>query len=312
MSRSKILFTISIILLLFVMALAVFFGSSTSLDWTQAFEIRGPRALLALGVGAGLAVSGATLQALFANPLCDPYTLGVSSGAALGSVIAAGLGLSSIGVLGSSGGGALLFSIILYFFASKKLDSRGILVFGVMLGFLGQGLVTLWLSFQDPGMAQRVLGWLFGDLSRADWSSGWICLTAALGITLMIFRSHRGLDALLMGDSDASAMGVDVRKLRSTHLLLSALLVSVCVSFAGMIGFLGFLIPHFVRNRVGALHSKVIPFSFIFGGIVLVAADLLARVSVRPYELPVGALTALLGGPFFVLAVIRPRRKGRS
>lgn len=307
---SKRIFWVSLFFLGVSVVLGITFGAASELEWQTAFDIRGPRVLLALAVGAGLALSGATLQALFANPLCDPYTLGVSSGAALGAVIAAagggGGGLAQV----SSFLGAVSFSALLFLFASRRMsDSKGLLIVGVMLGFVGQGLVTLWLSLQDPGTSQQVLGWLFGDLSRATWSNAWASFVVIVLLSIRVGWSQKKLDAFLLGEDDASNMGIDVRRFRRNHLLLCSLLVSVCVGTSGMIGFLGFLIPHFVRSRVGVLHGSVLPLSWIWGAIALVLADLLARRIASPFELPVGALTAVMGAPLFAVALLRPDGK---
>ncbi|OFZ39234.1 MAG: hypothetical protein A2070_01360, partial [Bdellovibrionales bacterium GWC1_52_8] len=271
-------------------------------------QLRFPRALLASAVGIGLSVAGAVLQALFSNPLCEPYTLGISSGAALGAVLAAALGINFIffGITGSAFVGALLFGVILYFISRHRdTNNLGLLMAGVMLGFLGSSLVALWMALADPNGIQSALFWLLGDLSRARPRGAFFSLFAVLSLTLAAWGSWRKLDGLLMGEQDALTLGIPVPRVRTKMLILVSLLIAVCVSAAGMIGFIGLVIPHFARRAVGSLHQKLIPLCAIWGAAFLTFSDALSRSLFRPYELPVGVLTALLGAPLFLLVMFK-------
>ena len=186
-------------------------------------QLRFPRALLASAVGIGLSVAGAVLQALFSNPLCEPYTLGISSGAALGAVLAAALGINFIffGITGSAFVGALLFGVILYFISRHRdTNNLGLLMAGVMLGFLGSSLVALWMALADPNGIQSALFWLLGDLSRARPRGAFFSLFAVLSLTLAAWGSWRKLDGLLMGEQDALTLGIPVPRVRTKMLIL--------------------------------------------------------------------------------------------
>lgn len=262
---------------------------------------------MASAVGMGLAVAGATLQALFSNPLCEPYTLGISSGSALGAVIGLTLGLewNLGGFIGTAFLGALGFAILLRWIAHRFIrNSSSLLLVGVMLGFLGMSLVALWISFSDANGISGVLIWLFGDLSRSRIQGSVSAAGAIAGLVVMIWRYWRELDALLIGEEEAIALGVDAPRVRGKLIILTSLLVGTCVSFSGMIGFLGLMVPHYCRRWVGSLHWFLIPLCAVWGATTLVIADTLARVLARPYELPVGIVTSLIGVPVFLLVML--------
>lgn len=304
------MFIVVIVALLVSFAVSLYFGASGDLEWAMIRELRLPRALLAFAVGAGLSVAGLILQALFANPLCEPYTLGISSGATLGAVVSASLGISLTfaGIAPPAFAGALVFAVILYAIARRSHSSQTvILLSGVMLGFVGSSLVALWMALADPAGIQGALIWLLGDLSRARIEGAWLTLIGVAIFSLLLWRDHRALDALLLGEDEATAMGVDVRRLRSRMILLSSLLIGLCVSTSGMIGFVGLLVPHLVRKWRGSLHLYALPLSAALGGIVLMLSDTFARVIARPYELPVGVVTALIGAPLFVWMMMKRR-----
>jgi iron complex transport system permease protein len=280
-------------------------------DFDVIREIRLPRAVLATAVGAGLALSGATLQALYANPLCDPYILGVSSGAALGAVIGITLGIewSSSGVALPALLGALIFTVVLQ--ASSRLSVRSgttWVLFGVLMGSLGSSLVSIWMTVAEPSGVQNLLFWMLGDLSRARLSTATAALGSVLFLGILLWRNSRLLDALLLGESGARSLGVETTKLRSTLIFIMALLVAICVSCAGMIGFVGLVVPHFARLRVGAIHARMLPFCAIAGAGTMLVADLASRTVFMPYELPVGAITALFGAPCLMVLIFKLRR----
>lgn len=299
---------ITIALLAFVLSLR--YGAVSGADMDLVIQLRLPRVLLAAAVGMGLAVAGAVLQALFTNPLCEPYTLGISSGSALGAIAGSALGIGAEygGVGFTAFAGALLFAAILYLLGARRgMATSDLLLAGVMLGFFGSSLVALWMALADANGIQGALFWLLGDLSRAR-LRGAVMTWAAVGfLVFSLWVRSRDLDALLMGEEDAQALGVPVRGVRRRVLILSSLLVGFCVSAGGMIGFVGLMVPHLVRRFAGSLHRSLLPLAAVWGAAVLMVADLLARVTAAPYELPVGVVTALFGAPIFVWALARPR-----
>ncbi len=266
-------------------------------------QLRLPRVLLASAVGLGLSVAGAALQALFTNPLCEPYTLGISSGAALGAVVGSALGYEAThaGLAVPAFLGALIFAGVLSLISRKANASNlSVLLAGVMLGLLGSSLVAVWMAISDAQGIQGALIWLMGSLTRARVTGAVISLVGTVLISSMIWSRWRDLDAFLLGEEGAMTLGVSVSSTRTRILLLSSLLVGLCVSGAGMIGFVGLMIPHFVRKFVGSLHFGLLPLSALWGATALNLADSLARSIFAPYELPVGVVTALAGAPFFL------------
>lgn len=300
-------YALGMILWIMAFLIALKLGASDQLDYEMITQLRLPRALLAGAVGIGLAVAGATLQAVFANPLCEPYTMGISSGSALGAVIGISLGLewNFAGIAGSAFLGALGFAFFLYLISLKSnSNTLTLLLSGVMLGFLGSSLVALWMALADTNGIQGAIFWLMGDLSRARLSGAIVALILAVGLSVLVWMRSRELDALLMGEETATTLGVPVPQVRRVLMILSSLLIGLCVSSSGMIGFVGLVIPHVVRRSQGSLHRGLIPLVAIWGAAVLTLSDTLARWAFRPYELPVGIVTALAGAPVFLWMMI--------
>ena len=294
-----------VLLLLALGAFAVSFWvgelSWREVDLSTLWSLRGARALLAFGVGSSLAVAGMLLQALFSNPLCEPYTLGVSSGAACGAVISGALGASASASLfeGAALGpllGAAVFSLPLVL---AKTRGPALLLMGVLLGFFGSSLVALVMAVSDSRGVGQALVWLLGDLSRATTAGAITAVVLSLTLTLLIRRRHSELDILLMGERQARSIGVPVDELSRQVLVVSSILVALGVSFAGMIGFVGLMVPHAVRRWQGAAHWRALPLCWMLGGIVLVVADALGRTVFSPREIPIGVVTALLGVPLY-------------
>ncbi len=309
------LYVLAVLLLLALMGLGFWVGAVDDLSLPLKWQLRFPRVMMAALIGAGLSVAGATLQALFANPLCEPYTLGIASGASLGAVIGFSLGFQwgDWGWTLTSWSGSLLFALILSGIALRPRSSQFLLLWvGVLLGFLGNSLVALWIALFDRQGMGGVLIWLFGDLSAARMPEvGWMAC-AVLGLIVWIASSQRQLDGLLLGEEEARSVGIDVRAVRTRLIALTSLLVAVCVSACGMIGFVGLVVPHAVRQMVGSLHRHLIPLVALFGASALLASDLLARVLVRPQELPVGVVTSLLGAPLFAAILFSGHRSESS
>lgn len=293
--------------------LALGLGATSGASREIIIELRLPRVILATSVGMGLSVSGAILQVLFSNPLCEPYILGVSSLASLGAVAGGLFGFPLVlsGLSLPAFAGALACAAALHLLALRR-ESGGftLLLAGVMLGLFGNSLVAVAFALGDPNGIQGALFWLLGDLSRARLGAALASLAVTGALCAWAWSRWRGLDALLMGEETATSLGVAVPRARREMITLCALVVAVCVSGAGMIGFVGLVAPHFCRRSVGSLHRSLLPLCAIWGATALVAADCVARVAARPYELPVGVVTALAGAPLFLWILLK--RGGRA
>ncbi|ETN91943.1 Hemin transport system permease protein HmuU [Gammaproteobacteria bacterium MOLA455] len=284
------------------------------------FDIRLPRILLALLVGAILASTGAVMQGLFRNPLADPSLIGVSGGASVGAslmiVFAGGaiesgllMGLSLVALGAFVGGFAA--TILVYRLATSGIGTSvtTMLLAGIAIGALAGALNSLLSYFADNDMLRQISLWQMGNLSAASWAK--VLIMALISLILLVWfpRDSRALNALLLGESEARHLGIDVQRVKRRLIVLTALGVGVSVALAGMVGFVGLVIPHVIRLLIGPDHRWLIPGSAMAGAILLVVADSLARVVVLPAELPTGILTALLGAPFFIALLLQQRRE---
>ncbi|MFO7982237.1 MAG: iron ABC transporter permease [Desulfuromonadales bacterium] len=264
-------------------------------------RIRLPRALLAAMVGGSLGASGAAFQAVLRNPLADPYILGVSGGAALGAVSALALGVGSVFMPGAAFLGALGALGTVYFVASAHRTSPHTLILaGVMVGSLATALLLFILWSAPAETVRSALFWLTGDLSAADLS--WIgpaAVWGAAGLAALWFQSP-ALDLLTQGEETAADLGLSVGRTRLFIFAAGGALTASAVALAGLIGFVGLVVPHVVRLFWGPEHRRLIPASALLGAAFLVSADALSRTLLSPSEIPVGVITALLGAPFFL------------
>jgi iron complex transport system permease protein len=280
------------------------------------FRIRLPRVLMASMVGASLALVGAALQALFRNPLAEPFTLGVSGGASLGAslAIALGLGITFAGVpiiFVAAFVGAALSVIVVYRLAHSGglvMLPGALLLAGVVLNFFASACVLVVQYVADYNRALQILRWLIGSLDVVGFSLLWRMLIFLLPGWLILGAYARNLHLLATGEESAASLGVDVQRTERIVFIASSLIVGVAASVGGAIGFVGLIVPHAVRLLFGQDVRVLLPASFLMGAAFLVLADTLARVMIAPAELPVGALTALLGGPVFLLLLRRQRR----
>ncbi|OUC99989.1 FecCD family ABC transporter permease [Streptosporangium minutum] len=291
---------------------------SAAPTWTPAqaqivWDFRLPRALLALLVGAGLAVVGAVLQALVRNPLADPFLLGVSSGASLGAVLVFILGSSVLGGLSLSVAaflGALLALVLVYVLAQRsgRITPARLVLAGVALAYLFQAVYSYVLQQAQSGRAaQQVLFWLMGSLGGARWEMLPIPTVVLLaGVAYLLFQ-HRPLNALSSGEESAISLGINVTALRVRLFLLTSLLVGVLVATSGAIAFVGLIVPHTARMLVGADHRRVLPVSALLGAVFLQLVDVAARTIAAPQELALSIVTAVFGVPFFLWLL---RRRG--
>lgn len=270
-------------------------------------NMRLPRVILAFLTGAALAMSGTVTQSILQNPLASPFGLGISSGAALGAaiVIISGLSAAGLGAFllpGVSLGFALL-TMFLVILISSRLD-RGvsnitIILVGTVFSLFCNAIMNLMAS-STPAYGERVQLWLLGSFSMKEWNA--VCVLAiatVLGLIFFLFYA-RELDVMTFGEDSARAMGVDLLKIKRILLAAIAVLTGAAVAFVGVIGFVDLIAPHIVRRWFGAAHKKVLPASALFGGTFLVLCDLAARTLLPAREIPIGAITALLGAPFFL------------
>lgn len=287
-------------------------------DWTAAqdqivWTFRLPRVLMAVLVGASLAVVGALLQAIVRNPLADPYVLGASSGAALGAVGALALGASVPGLLvsGSAFAGAAVAGVVVYVLASRggRIESLRLVLAGVALSYLFSA-VTGWITATaDHGRLPGLLFFLLGSISSASWEMLTLPAAAlALGVVYALRRASY-LDAAMTGDETAASLGVDMTRLRVEVLVVTAAMTGAVVAVAGGIGFVGMVVPHVCRLLVGAGHRSLLPFAALAGALLVVVVDTVARTAASPREIPLGVVTALVGAPFF-LWLLRTRPVG--
>lgn len=274
------------------------------------WELRLPRILTAAAVGAGLALSGAVMQAITRNPLADPYLLGLSSGASLGAVSVLLLGLAVLLPLAAFLGSMLALGLTLLLASSlgRITPTRTVLA-GLAVSALASAITSLVIFWAVTGDSYReILGWLLGSLAGARWPAVAISFGAILIAGVPIMLTGKLLDAFAFGDVSAASLGVNVSATRWGLLGASALLTGAMVSVSGSIGFVGLVLPHAVRLLVGSGHRALLPLSALVGGIFLVWADTLARTVFDPRELPVGIVTAIIGAPVF--AVLLARRRG--
>lgn len=298
-------------LLLAVTALSLALGSAERPTSDIVLEIRLPRVVLGALVGAGLATAGVLLQALLHNPLADPYILGISGGAALGGVAAlalgAGVGAAAFSVplaafLGALGATALLYAVT---GSVGRAPAHSLLLTGVVFNAFASSVIVFVTTATDLSRMAGIFLWLIGSIRWVDyWLIAGVAALLFLGLGVGIFHAY-ALNLLSQGDEVASHLGVDVVRVRRRVLLATALLIGASVAVSGLIGFVGLMIPHLLRLLIGADHRVLVPASALLGAAFLMLADTLARTLLAPTELPVGALTALVGGPLFLILLRR-------
>lgn len=270
------------------------------------WSIRFPRAVMAFLTGAALAASGTVMQSVLRNPLASSYTLGVSSGASLFAaiVIVTGFTLPVIGqytlpLFGFLGGlGTVFLAMALSMRFSSSLENQTIILVGMVLSLFVNALLTLITALSADRLSQLVY-WQMGSFSGQSWQNAGLVLPILLVSLLILARYSREMDLMTFGEEQALSAGVDLRRVKFVLIAVSALLTGTAVSLAGVIGFVDLIAPHVVRRIYGSNHRVVVPMSALFGGAFMVLADLISRTILSPQELPVGAVTALIGAPFF-------------
>jgi iron complex transport system permease protein len=287
-------------------------SSNYLIERSVVMELRLPRALSAMVVGAQLALAGCLMQALLRNPLADPYVLGVSGGASVAAMVAILLGLGGFWISGSALIGAM-FNMLLVFGLvqrSGRWSSGRLLLTGIVIASGWGAMVSFLLAISDGSALKGMLFWLMGDFSHSGYP-GWNSLWLGLGLIFSL-AAARPLNILVRGELQAKALGVNPRPLQIGLYLLTSLLTASAVTQAGSIGFLGLVVPHLVRLVIGADHRWLLPCSALAGASLLLLADTLARTLIAPQQLPVGVITALLGVPLFLILLNRDSGAGRT
>ena len=277
-------------------------------------HVRLPRVLLAFLVGGSLAAVGVALQALLRNPLADPFVIGISSGAALGAAMALlfGIGLSvwSLATLPVCAfGGALVSLLIVYRISATHFGFSiyTLLLAGVVLNAIFSAFIMFLTSVADPNRAFGMYAWLMGSLTGPDYPTlGILGIYLGIGLVLLATQAH-SLNLLTLGEEAARSLGVEVERVKKLIFLASALLTGAVVAFSGLIGFVGLIVPHAVRLALSADHRLLLPIAGLAGGVFLMVADTVARTFLSPAEIPVGVVTALVGGPVFLYLLMNHR-----
>jgi iron complex transport system permease protein len=274
------------------------------------FELRLPRALTAFAAGGSLALAGVLMQVLLRNPLADPFVMGVSGGAAVAALAAMLVGLGGFAIDASAAAGALLTTFLVFALAHGEggWTPVRLLLTGVVVAAGASAVVSMLIALGDETKLRGMIFWLMGDLSLSSRPGPLLGLFAAALVISFPFARH--LNVLARGELQARVLGAPVDALRIGIFIASSLLTAACVTTAGTIGFVGLVTPHLVRLLLGADHRLVLPGSALLGGTVVMVADLCARTAFAPRQLPVGALTALVGVPLFLL-LMRQRRAER-
>lgn len=271
--------------------------------WT----LRLPRIIMSIVAGAALAVCGAAFQAIFRNPICDPYILGISSGASLGAAVAIILGIDTFlfGLTGFALISALITLLIIVQIASvgHKKSMETILLAGVSINFLISSVITLLMVLHQESL-DKIIFWTMGSFASVTWNEIGILSIVFAIITFFLFYYAKSLNVLQLGDDIAQSSGIGAQRTRLIVLILSSILVATTVAFCGVIGFIGLIIPHIVRILFGNNNLTTFSFSIVFGAIFCLLADTLARSIAIPAELPVGSITAIAGAPYFIFLLL--------
>lgn len=271
-------------------------------------ELRLPRIALAALVGAGLGMSGVALQGVLRNPLAEPYLLGVSGGAAVGAVVAMSLGVAMAMLPVAAFGGALA-AVVVALTVARATHSRGdprvLVMAGVVVGAFANAAIMVLMANAEASTVRNAMWWMMGSAANATWTqSAWLALYVAVGAAVLVAMG-RSIDALALGEDSAAGLGVDVERASRRLFLTASLVAAATVAAAGLVGFVGLVVPHIARRFGAAGHRVLLVSGALIGAILVIAADILARVALPPAELPLGAVTAVLGVPFFLMTLRR-------
>ncbi|NQT07248.1 MAG: iron ABC transporter permease [Candidatus Omnitrophica bacterium] len=290
----------------------LFEGRGTS-EYSILFDIRLPRIILGFAIGGALSLAGVILQGMFRNPLVEPYTLGISGGAALGVCLNILFRLNRfIGPIGlplSGFLGAVLIIVLIYSLSLKKgiLRIQGLLLTGVMISFISASLIMLIMAISRIEDLHGIIFWIMGSLEEPNWTLIKIMVFVSIAGLFASYLYQRDLNAFMLGEEEALHLGINVERTKRILFVLASLLTGCSVSVAGIIGFVGLVVPHLVRMFVGRDHRILLVASYLVGGTFLIICDTMARTIIAPLELPVGVITGILGGTVFVYALTKRR-----
>jgi len=286
-------------------------GKGDALNVAIVRDLRLPRAILAALVGGGLGASGAALQGTLRNPLAEPYLLGVSGGAAVGAVIAFAFGADADGIITLAAFGGAVAAVVVALGVARaggksvRADVRTLLIAGVIVGAFANAVIMVALANAPANIVRGALWWMMGSAADASWTRvGWLAASVVVIGGLLVHRA-REIDVLMLGEDSASALGVDAARSGRIIYFLAALLAAATVAAAGLVGFVGLIVPHIARAFGIRAHRPLMIAAALIGASLVVAADLAARTLAPPTELPLGAITALLGVPFFLVQLRR-------
>lgn len=291
-------------------------GNGLTVDEVFVYN-RLPRAMAAFAVGVGLSIAGCMYQAVIKNPLVDPYIMGVSSGAGTFAVAVIALGFNFFGLISANSpfliaisaliGGLVAFFITMLIAEKSGGNAINYVLAGIVVGLAFSAIQTLVMTFGSNKISSA-LSWLFGSFGTITWNNIWMVFFPAIILSLIPFIWAKEFNLILLGEDQARLLGLDSRKFNRAMLIIASVITSVCVAFVGIIGFVGLVIPHLCRMVVGGDHRLVLPMSFVFGGSLMMLADFASKMLVPGLELPVGAITAVIGVPIFAYLLIK---KGR-
>jgi len=281
------------------------------------YQSRLPRVLAAIAVGAGLAIAGCMFQAIIRNPLVDPYITGVSSGAGCFAIAVVALGVS-IPFIGDNTlyiipvaaivGGLIAFGITMTVAEGSGGTAINYILAGVIVGFAFASVQTVFLSLAKENLTDT-MWWLYGSFANITWENAWLVFIPAMGMSVVAMLWAREFNLFMAGEEQAKQLGLNVRRFKMAMMVLASVLTGVCVAFCGIIGFVGLVIPHACRMALGGDHRLIMPASIVLGAMLMLFADLVARTALSPLELPVGAITAMIGTPIFAYMLMK---KGRE
>ncbi len=278
-------------------------------------ELRIPRMICAMGVGALLSIAGAIMQGLFRNPLVEPYTMGISGGAVVGVAVVFTCGaVATFGgmtvTLGAAIGGLLSMVIVLLVRRAVGYDTSVMLICGIMVSFIASAATTLMLSLATHEDMSQILSWTIGSFSSADPQMAWLAMLSGAIATIASPLAGNLLNVMSLGDSEARSLGVDTRRASGWLFSIATILSAIAVATAGIVAFVGMAVPHLVRTLIGQDNRLVLPASGLMGALLLLACDFVAKVVIYPRELPAGAICAILGGLMFVYMALKSGQKG--
>lgn len=286
-------------------------GSMSDIVWF----VRLPRLVLAIAIGCSLSIAGVVMQAIVKNPLADPYVLGISSGASLGATLAillgvgAALGNGYIGIMAFLGAFGVSMGVIFLANIGGRANSVKLILAGTALSSICSAVsnFVLFVKNNSSGAVNAAVRWTMGSLAAAEWeTNGMLLVISALGV-LFFWSQYRTLNLMLLGDESAITLGTDLHRWRILYLIVASLMVGFAVYAAGVIGFVGLVIPHVVRMLFGTDHKKLIPLSALLGALFLLWADVLCRTLIDRAELPIGVLTSMIGAPVFIYLMARKK-----